>query len=126
MSELKIVMKEHKKCPCCDSEDISVGSKYVSIGEDIYIRCNTCGLKMQLCKEYGWKELLKRWNTRKPMQNIVERLEEEYHEIDKSKKESYENGDWERFDMFTNLNRGIYKAIAIVNTIVKEEGEING
>lgn len=76
MSELKIVMEEHKKCPCCDSEDISVGSKCVSIGEDIYIRCNTCGLKMQLCKEYGWKELLKRWNTRKPMQNIIERLED--------------------------------------------------
>ena len=80
MSELKIVMEEHKNCPCCDSEDISVGSKCVSIGEDIYIRCNTCGLKMQLCKEYGWKELLKRWNTRKPMQNIVERLEELAHD----------------------------------------------
>ena len=76
MSEIKRVMEEHKKCPCCDSEDISVGSKCVSIGEDIYIRCNSCGLKMQLCKEYGWQELLKRWNTRKPMQNIVERLEE--------------------------------------------------
>ena len=80
MSELKRVMEEHKKCPCCDSDDISVGSKCVSIGEDIYIRCNSCGLKMQLCKEYGWKELLKRWNTRKPMQNIVERLREKAKE----------------------------------------------
>lgn len=106
MSELKIVMEEHKKCPCCDSEDISVGSKCVSIGEDIYIRCNTCGLKMQLCKEYGWKELLKRWNNRKPMQNIVERLEKEL-----------ENTEWIEFEERITYRRSI--------KIVKEEGDLD-
>ena len=80
MSELKRAIEEYKNCPCCDSENIEVGSVVVSFGEDIFIKCNSCNLKMQLCKEHGWEELLKRWNTRIPMQNIVERLEEKYEE----------------------------------------------
>lgn len=116
MSELKIVMEKHKKCPCCDSEDISVGSKCVSIGEDIYIKCNSCGLKMQLCKEYGWKELLKRWNTRKPMQNIVERLEH-FNEETFYRANGRANGK----TLAYGYSQGIYKAIEIV----KEEGEMN-
>ena len=122
MSELKIVMKEHKKCPCCDSEDISVGSKCVSIGEDIYIRCNTCGLKMQLCKEYGWKELLKRWNTRKPIQNIVERLEECYERYeDLEYYEHLENGRSLDFEYCHGKKDGVNEAIEIV----EEEGGMN-
>ena len=76
MSELKRAIEEHKKCPCCNSEDISVGSVVVLDIEELYIKCNSCGLKFQIRKEYGWEELLKRWNTRKPMERIVERLEE--------------------------------------------------
>lgn len=70
-------MSEIKKCPCCNSEDITEGSVILSIGEDIYIKCRTCGLKMQICSEYGWKELKKRWNTRKPIEKILKRLEDE-------------------------------------------------
>ena len=117
MSELKI-------CPFCGIPLKLVGSKRRGNQHYLHEYNNNC-----ILNGFGFiatDENIQHWNTRKPMQNIVERLEEEYHEIDKSKKESYENGDWERFDMFTNLNRGIYKAIAIVNTIVKEEGEING
>lgn len=115
MSEIKLL-----RCPFCGGEaELLKGQCEI----DNYVMCLECRSKTKL---YNTKaSAIKAWNTRKPMQNIVERLEEEYHEIDKSKKESYENGDWERFDMFTNLNRGIYKAIAIVNTIVKEEGGID-
>lgn len=69
-------MSELKRCPCCNSEDIVTGDKNYSLGTDIYIRCKTCGLKLQIREEFGWEELFKRWNTRIPMQNIVERLEE--------------------------------------------------
>ena len=103
MSELKRAIEKPKNCPCCDSEDISVGSVVVSFGEDIFIKCNSCGIKLQICKEYGYRELLKRWNTRKPMDRIVERLEEE-------------KSDWN-----DDYNVPIKKAIEIV----KEEGGMN-
>ena len=117
-------MSELKRCPFCGGK----AKIDKTIANTVSVECTVChaSSRMILCTEGDIEQkAIEAWNTRKPMQNIVERLEEEYHEIDKSKKESYENGDWERFDMFTNLNRGIYKAIAIVNTIVKEEGGMN-
>ena len=117
-------MSELKRCPFCGGE----AKIDKTIANTVSVECTVCyaSSRMILCTEGDIEQkAIEAWNTRKPMQNIVKRLEEEYHEIDKSKKESYENGDWERFDMFTNLNRGIYKAIAIVNTIVKEEGGID-
>lgn len=120
-------MSEIKRCPFCGGEAKLMASAFFT--HDAYVRCKNCGastlVHSSASREDAKLNAIKAWNNRKPMQNIVERLEEEYHEIDKSKKESYENGDWERFDMFTDLNRGIYKAIAIVNTIVKEEGGID-
>ena len=112
MSELKEVMNKSKSCPCCGSTDVSVGSVIVSLGEDIYIKCNFCNLKMQLCKEYGWKELLKRWNTRKPIDNIVERLEEEPY-INKGG------------ELFLNGNNEDCIPLRRVYEIIKEEGEID-
>ena len=70
MNEIKLL-----SCPCCDSENLETGSKPCFVGEDIYIQCNSCGLKLQICEEYGWEELYKRWNTRKPMERIVKNLE---------------------------------------------------
>lgn len=54
-------------CPFCDGEDIKVGSRILEYGTDIYICCNTCGAKVQICEEYGMEELEKRWNTRPPI-----------------------------------------------------------
>lgn len=54
---------ELKPCPFCGSKDIRLGSKGSSIGVDIYIKCN-CGAKVQICEEYGEKELINRWNRR--------------------------------------------------------------
>lgn len=91
-------MSQLKRCPCCNGEDIVTGDKAYGFGTDIYIRCRTCGLKMQICSEFGWEELFKRWNTRKQMERIIERLEE------------YE---------------GTYVDVDIVRGIIKEEGEMN-
>ena len=114
MSELKRAIEEHKKCPCCDSENIEVGSVAVSFGEDIFIKCNSCGIKLQICKEYGWGELLKRWNTRKPMDRIVERLEDTYQDRI--------NCAYHTSDCFIDGQAdGLDKALSIV----KEEGEMN-
>ena len=51
---------------------------------------------------------------------IVERLERQYDYNDKTKKEAYEEKDWEVFDIFTNRNEGIYAALAIVNQVAEE------
>lgn len=59
MSEIKL-----KPCPFCKSENISEGSRIFDFGEDIHIMCRECGAKIQICKEYGWDELRKRWNRR--------------------------------------------------------------
>ena len=106
-------MSEIKRCPFCGITLIADGNKFFV---HPVVGCLLDGIPIK-----NDAESIKRWNTRKPMQNIVERLEEEYHEIDKCKKESYEDGEWERFDMFANLKNGIGRAIVIV----KEEGGLH-
>ena len=64
MSKIKL-----KPCPFCKSENISEGSRIFDFGEDIHIMCRECGAKIQICKEYGWDELRKRWNRRTGEQN---------------------------------------------------------
>jgi len=54
------------------------------------------------------------------IEKLIGRLEELYDRIDKSKKEAYEEKDWERFDLFTHRNEGVYGAIAIVNQLAEE------
>lgn len=70
-------------------------------------------------KEKAKQKLIEAWNTRKPMERILERLEENYDFYDGKKKEAYEERDWECFDRYMNVNRGIFEAIAIVK---KERG----
>lgn len=53
-------------CPFCGSENLSKGSRMFDFGEDIHIQCMECGAKIQICMEYGWDELRKRWNRRTP------------------------------------------------------------
>ena len=59
MSEIKL-----NPCPFCGSENLSEGSRIFDFVEDIHIRCIECGAKIQICMEYGWDELRKRWNRR--------------------------------------------------------------
>ena len=59
MSEIKL-----KPCPFCGSENLSKGSRMFNFGEDIHIQCMECGAKIQICMEYGWDELIKKWNRR--------------------------------------------------------------
>lgn len=58
-----------KPCPCCESTD--VGTEFV--GKMEYVICRSCGLQTLAFFEKG--QAIKRWNTRKPMERIVERLE---------------------------------------------------
>lgn len=48
------------------------------------------------------------------VENVVERLNTMYDNYAKRKKESYEEQDWENFDIFSHTNEGIYMSINIV------------
>ena len=58
-------MSELKRCPFCGGEAEIVGSAYKRI------LCKGCEIEIFITEE-----TVKKWNMRKPMQNIVERLEE--------------------------------------------------
>lgn len=105
--------KELLNCPFCGGE-----AELNLIGDFRFIHC----FKVT-CKECGCtqdisisdEEVVEAWNTRIPMQNIVERLEEELatcQHYDRNGKCIYEE---------TARKDGISKAIEIV----KEEGELN-
>lgn len=75
MSEVKI-----RNCPCCggksrfvvDHEHVNVNCETEIYG---YVMCTECGLEQgELLAE---NEAIQAWNTRKPMDDIVERLEKE-------------------------------------------------
>lgn len=105
MSEIKLL-----PCPFCNSE-----VKMMDIGEgehDHYymIQCQNPNCDGATCYgENSKEEVAKRWNTRKSMERIVERLEEE-------RKYSYEN--------FKGEERIWRKGLRTAIKIVKEEGGI--
>ena len=75
MSEIKLL-----PCPFCSNKDVRLQhrgrTKY-----GYYVICKNCGCRTPLyqyqfdSKEKRMEEAIKTWNTRKPMQEIVERLE---------------------------------------------------
>lgn len=62
-------MSKLKRCPCCSGECKLVDDEYS------YIYCLKCKMKFDSYAETT-EELIKEFNTRKPMDRIVERLEE--------------------------------------------------
>ena len=51
------------------------------------------------------------------LQEIVERLEEKLVFYKEKQKEAYEDKDWDDFDRYIDINRGIYEAFAIVEEV---------
>ena len=107
MSEIKLL-----RCPFCGGEaELLKGQCEI----DNYVMCLECRSKTKL---YNTKaSAIKAWNTRKPMQNIVERLEH-FNEETFYRANGRANGK----TLAYGYSQGIYKAIEIV----KEEGGING
>ena len=110
-------MSEIKRCPFCGGDNVGVWhNRPVSplIADSYEVRCYNCnfGLRPERLKD----KAIEAWNTRKPMQNIVERLEIKlsdtvYEKATQESNESYLDG----------LSMGYCEAIGIV----KEEGELN-
>lgn len=67
-------MSELKCCPFCGGE-----AKYISFTQGLFVQrfvtCTKCGIETK--RNYLKKEdAINQWNTRKPLDNIVEKLEE--------------------------------------------------
>lgn len=112
-------MSELKRCPFCGEEEMYETKRENELGTIIpQLFCNCCKMTFEIendspylnddkTYDYLKEKLHNLWNTRKPMQNIVERLRE------KAKEPMYQHhGD--------NYYVGIYNAIEIVT----EEGGI--
>ena len=102
-------MSELKRCPICDKE-VEI-TKDNLMGFHV-IECNICKILMYSRNK---EELINKWNTRKPMQNIVERLEH-FNEETFYRANGRTNGK----TLAYGYSKGIRKAIEIV----KEEGEL--
>ena len=99
-------MSELKKCPFCGGE--------LELTDDDYYWHPFNGCFLDANHVTNNEKRIKAWNTRKPMQNIVERLEEQAEECRKY---------WQEFDdedSFGGMNAYCYAV-----KIVKEEGGLN-
>ena len=95
-------------CPFCGGEAEFCKGDW--IGKEYWVKCTKCICKTSLSNNYN--EPIKAWNTRKPMERIVEQLEKEidpYYFLEPS---------WETREVRTNKHKGfcdgICKAIKIV------------
>ena len=107
MSEVKL-----KRCPFCGGEAyVSNEDCYGNVDEYYLVHCTECGLQLgftnQFCTE---EEAIKYWNTRKPIREIVERLERE-------KVNKIFAGRSNGKTLKTGINYGIATAIEIVKEV---------
>lgn len=109
-------MSELKCCPFCGGEaKICNGSNDI-IGKQFLIRCKeiTCTIRPKTDWHTSLEEAIKHWNTRTPMANIVEKLEEEKEKAQDEMEECIFKG-LPYHDSTEGKVIGITKAINIVN-----------
>lgn len=110
-------MSELKRCPFCGGEaKICDGyiEEFLKTEYMKYVQCNYCKASTKLY--FTEKEAIKAWNTRKPMERILERLETELELSDKEKRRA----DMFQFDRAVGYSHGISNAI----DFIKEEGGV--
>lgn len=110
-------MSKLKRCPFCGGEAEFYRTPIKTNGcwcDSVVVRCKVCEARTNRilydAKKHSndeeYEEAAEAWNTRKPMQNIVERLEKEL-----------EMTEWIEFEERITYRRSIQ--------IVKEEGGMN-
>ena len=105
-------MSELKCCPFCGGEAYTD-----KIGKPLFtIRCTNINCYCEISKN-SLEDAISAWNTRTPMANIVEKLEEREKYLENAMKESHENG--HRFSEEKAMNERV--AIRYAINIVKQE-----
>lgn len=111
---------ELKPCPFCSGEAI------VHVNDGVKVICRECGVSSK-CLVDGYsqgrpnggaiKSVVKAWNTRRPMERIVEQLESKKikHDINAESKIQWD------LECCNAYNNGIADAIEIVKKEVRDE-----
>lgn len=130
MSEKNDRMNEKrlKKCPFCggEAELCSTGNPYEVNYHWIY--CKECGCKQHTSIHI--EAVIKAWNTRKPMDDIVKKMEEEYKKVQTEYSEAkyllnemdMKDRDYISQNYRKDMNEGMCFALDDALDIVKEEG----
>lgn len=116
-------MEELKKCPFCGGE-AKLNERFrpgVANRKMYWVSCKKCGATQPYHSVAGYRKkvgAIGAWNTRKPMERIVERLEELRAEHEEREKDARKVG----LTMHADLNGVKAYVIDDVIEIVKEEG----
>lgn len=114
-------------CPFCGGEAIYEIKRENELGTIIpQLFCNHCKMIFEIendspylnddkTHDYLKEKLYVWWNTRKPMERIVERLEEELNLADKEKERCVRENPLQ-FDSAKGYATGIYNAIAFIKS----------
>lgn len=109
MSELKLL-----NCPFCGGE-----ARNESCG-NYWVKCAKCGSRGSV--KNTEKEAINQWNTRTPMANILEKLEESQERYDDvAFMEMNTNGHALDFEYAHGKKDGVQEAINIVKQEIKQE-----
>lgn len=115
-------MEQLKKCPFCGGE----AKIDKTTSNAVEVACSECSASTPLFWAFigGKEKAIEAWNTRKPMERILEQLEElrmaEYDDSDEEPK--YEDGE----DIFDDgVSSGKFIAYRNAIEIIKEEMETN-
>ena len=96
-----------KPCPFCGGNAVYIEKRDIFISK--FVTCAKCGIETR--RNYLRKDkAIEHWNTRKPMERLVERLEESKGVVIIDGKEMYQE------DYFIDIDEAI--------EIVKEEGAV--
>ena len=85
-------MSELKCCPFCGGEVVISDEKIDATREVYNFHCHNCDMVTFYDFPNDKEKAIETWNTRTPMANIVEKLEEREKYLEKAMKESHEKG----------------------------------
>ena len=100
-------------CPFCGGEAIKVAFSWGAITDEYTIECKMCGTRTKVLK---LEDAIKIWNTRKPMERIVEQLEDKMLTSSSASTEAiigmcgvsatYYNGEYEAYKKAIEIVKG--------------------
>ena len=125
-------MSELKRCPFCGGEAEFYRTPIKTNGcwcDSVVVRCKVCEARTNRVlydakkhlNDEEYEEAAEAWNTRKPMQNIVERLEEENTLLKEQRTEAIEYDDEQIIFAANNQIRAFDYSLRVI----KEEGGLN-